>query len=347
MNVKKKAVTKAELLKKRKKESVEQSEKNSPVNEIKVPQHVGHQFRKIRERKHYKIEEVSEVLRIGGRYLEAIEEGNTELLPERVYTLGFVRAYAQFLGEKPSKCVELFKQQILLENQSVQLNLPEALRKSTAPNRLYLLVSVGVVVSVLLFWLIMNSISKEKHEILDSTPSDKTFMRSEKLDPAQAQFQKDLPEKPVEETSLSTASIISKPIEDDKTAENLIPQNNVKAASKNIEKEENKIPEKLVGEIPTVKKNAQIATSIKLSCTEETWVQIRNTQGEIIFVKTMMPGDTFDVPQKEGLLLFTGNAGGINVSIGDNPPKPLGRKGEVKQHILLDDQSLLSYLNAR
>lgn len=346
MDAKKKAVKKAEPLEK--KESIVPTGKNSPTKEIKVPQHVGHHFRKIRERKHYTIGEVSEILRIGGRYLEAIEEGNTEQLPERVYTLGFVRAYAQFLGEKPLKCVELFKQQILLENQSVQLNLPEALRKSTTPNRLYLLVSIGVVVSVLLFWLIMNSISKEKQEIPDSTPSDKTLMRSEKLDPAQDQFQKDSSVKSIEEASLSTTLDLPKQNEVDKITESLAPTNNDKTPLEKVEGGENKISEQSADKVSIVEKNAQnIATNIKLSCIEEAWVQVKNAHGEVIFVKTMLPGETFDVPQKEGLLLFTGNAGGIKAIIGENPPKLLGEKGEVKQHILLDAQPLLSYLNAR
>lgn len=345
MNVKKKALKKVEILED--KESVELLEKNPPLKEPKVPQHVGHHFRKIRERKHYTIEEISGILRIGGRYLDAIEEGNVELLPERVYTLGFVRAYAQFLGEKPSKCVELFKQQILLENQNVQLNLPEALRKSTTPNRLYLLISVGAVVSFLLFWLLISSISKERQEIPDSTPSDKTLMRSEKLDPSQDQFQKNLSKKPIEETSLPITSNAPPSLGGDKTANTLISKNNDKTTLENIEKEKNKGTEQVAGPILSIEKNAQnIMPSVKLTCTEEAWVQIKNAQGEIVFVKTMLPGETFDVPQKEGLLLFTGNAGGLNMSVGNNPPKPLGEKGEVKQHILLDAQSLLSYLNA-
>lgn len=340
MNVKKRPVKKTESLEKN--ESVELTEKDFSIKEIKVPPHVGHHFRKIRERKHYTLEEVSKVLRIGVRYLEAIEEGNVGFLPERVYTLGFVRAYALFLGEKPSKCVEFFKQQILLENQNVQLNLPEVLRKSTTPNRIYLFVSVGITVGILLIWFIINSVSKEKQEIPDSIPSDKTLMRSEKSDPAQDQFQKDLSEKTSEERSLSLISSSSDPsLIADKGSEILIPKKDNEPIL------ENKTTEQLPEKTSTIEKSTPSSPiNITLSCTEEAWIQVNNAQGEAIFVKTMLPGDTFDVPQKEGLLLYTGNAGGINVSIGDEAPKSLGRKGEVKQHILLDAQSLLSYLSA-
>ena len=208
--------------------------------------------------------------------------------------------------------------------------------------------SIGIAVSILLIWFIINSVSKEKQEIPDSIPSDKTLMRSEKSDPAQDQFQKELSEKPFEKTSLSltsSSSDLSNIV--DKDSEILIPKKDNEPMLENLEKKENKTTEQLPEKTSTVEKNTPSSSiNIKLRCTEESWIQINNTQGETIFVKTMLPGDTFDVPQKEGLLLYTGNAGGINVSVGDETPKSLGRKGEVKQHILLDAQSLLSYLSA-
>lgn len=346
MKAKKKVEKKSEILEN--KEFIESIE--APIlKEIKKPQHVGENLRKIRERKHYTLTEVSEVLRIGARYLEAIEEGNSEFLPERVYTLGFVRAYAQFLGEKPAKCVELFKQQILQENQGLELNLPEALRKSTTPNRLYLIISIGIIAGVLLLIFIINSFSREKEEIPDSTPSDKTLMRSEKLDPAQDQFQKNVTAMPIKESSHVSSLTLLTSGESNENSESLVSKNKHKdLPPEAITKEKNETMEQSSKNASTIGQNTQEeAISLKLSCTEEAWVQIKDAQGEIIFVKTMLPGETFNIPSKKGLILFTGNAGGLNVISGDNISKPLGRKGEVNQHILLDAHSLLPYLNAR
>ena len=86
------------------------------------------------------------------------------------------------------------------------------------------------------------------------------------------------------------------------------------------------------------------STNIKLTCIEETWVQIKDAQGNIILVKTMLPGESYEVPRKDGLILLTGNAGGLNITVGNAPSKSLGAKGEVKHNILLDAESLLSYL---
>lgn len=325
MNTKKKAEEESKIFEN--KEFIDPLDANI-LKEIKKTHHVGQNFRKIRERKHYTLTEVSEALRIGTRYLEAIEEGHSELLPERVYTLGFVRAYAQFLGENPTKCVELFKQQILQENQTLELNLPESLRKSTTPNKSYLLISIGIIFGVLLLLFIVNSFSREKQEIPDSALSDKTLMRSEKFDPAQDQFQKNISPLPKEENLPTSSLVVPNPVD-------VV-----------LEKKDEGL-QQLAKDISTLQQNIpKEALTLKLSCTEKSWVQIRDTQGEIIFVKTMLPGEIFDIPSKEGLILFTGNAGGLNIIRGEEVSKPLGRKGEVNQHILLDAQSLLPYLSA-
>lgn len=320
-------------------------ESSNLKKENKTPTHIGHRFHKVRERKRYSLEEVSQVLRIGERYLEAIEEGNIEILPERVYTLGFVRAYAQFLGEKPDDCVKLFKQQILLENQTAQLNLPEALRKSTTPSKWYLIISAVIASSILLLWLFINSASREKQEIGDSLPAEKTLTRSEKNVPVQKQFQ-DLHSQKLEESN--TSSTDSSPSTSSLAAEDTknkisTPQTADEIAS--VGEKEIAATNQIANKDSSVEKNPQ--TNIKLICVEKTWVQIKDAEGSTLFVKTMEPGETYDVPPKEGLILWTGNAGGVNVAIGNEAPRSFGAKGEVKHNILLDAESLLSYLKAR
>jgi cytoskeleton protein RodZ len=310
MIAKKKSIEKIKI--KEKEVFIKPADESPSVKENKALQHVGHHFRKIRDRKHYSLEEVSEVLRIGGRYLAAIEEGNAELLPERVYALGFVRAYAQFLGENPTKCVELFKKQILLENKDLNLNLPEALRKSTAPNKLYLIVSIAIAFSVLLLWLLINSFSKEKQEALDLTPTNKTLLQPEKSDSPQTGVKNSSQESFADEAPLLPAAASVETNKINKPAEDLgLKMSHETSLETVVAPPPKEIVERSLERAPIVKSGMQNKnTNIKLMCIEETWVQIKEAQGNIIFVKTMLPGETFDVPQKEGLLLFIGNAGG-------------------------------------
>ncbi|MCL4457979.1 MAG: DUF4115 domain-containing protein [Nitrospirae bacterium] len=58
----------------------------------------------LKERREYlgrTIEEIAKATRIKGSYLRAIEEGDFSKLPVEVYTRGYIREYARFLGVSP------------------------------------------------------------------------------------------------------------------------------------------------------------------------------------------------------------------------------------------------------
>jgi len=59
---------------------------------------LGQVLREGRKRQGLSLEQVEERTKIRGKYLEALESGNYDQLPEEVYTRGFVRNYALLLG---------------------------------------------------------------------------------------------------------------------------------------------------------------------------------------------------------------------------------------------------------
>jgi len=60
--------------------------------------HVGETLRQARNRRKVELSEVETATRIRLRYLQAIETEDWEVLPGGVYTRGFIRTYANFLG---------------------------------------------------------------------------------------------------------------------------------------------------------------------------------------------------------------------------------------------------------
>ncbi len=72
---------------------------------------VGAHLRRERELRGVDLEEVSRVTRVGLAYLEKIEEDLFEDLPADVYTRGYIRAYARFLGTDADHCIELLRAQ--------------------------------------------------------------------------------------------------------------------------------------------------------------------------------------------------------------------------------------------
>lgn len=64
-----------------------------------------------RLKKGLKIADASRDLCIRASYLEAIEAGNYEEIPEPPYGIGFIRSYADYLGLNSARMVQLFKEE--------------------------------------------------------------------------------------------------------------------------------------------------------------------------------------------------------------------------------------------
>ena len=69
---------------------------------------LGDKFRTAREAQGATLEQMASRTRIQEAYLRALEEGSFDQLPERVFTKGFVRAYARALELDEEECLRLF-----------------------------------------------------------------------------------------------------------------------------------------------------------------------------------------------------------------------------------------------
>ena len=65
----------------------------------------GDKFRKQREKKELSFDDVSNVIKISSRMLQAIEAENFDQLPGGVFNKGFIRAYAKQLGLDPEEAI--------------------------------------------------------------------------------------------------------------------------------------------------------------------------------------------------------------------------------------------------
>lgn len=70
---------------------------------------VGYTLRQERERQNLSIEDIEEGTSIRALYIEAIEGGEYDKLPGKVYTKGFIKNYANFLGMDADAVVKEFQ----------------------------------------------------------------------------------------------------------------------------------------------------------------------------------------------------------------------------------------------
>src|SRR5450759_5714097 len=91
----------------------------------------GEELRRNRLAREVSLQSIATATKISVRSLEALERGDFARLPAPVFTRGFIRAYASYLGLDPEEMVNAY-----LSDTSSASPRPRAGNNRTAPNRL-------------------------------------------------------------------------------------------------------------------------------------------------------------------------------------------------------------------
>jgi cytoskeleton protein RodZ len=82
---------------------------------------------------------------------------------------------------------------------------------------------------------------------------------------------------------------------------------------------------------------------IVLRAKEESWIQVRDeTNDRVLLARLLRPGDTYRVPDRSGLNLWTGNAGGLEILVDGEMVPSIGDKGAVRRRVALEVEPLRS-----
>jgi cytoskeleton protein RodZ len=79
---------------------------------------------------------------------------------------------------------------------------------------------------------------------------------------------------------------------------------------------------------------------IVIKAVNESWIQVRD-RDNVVSVRTLKPGESYRVPDRSGLILRTGNAGGLEVSVDGRPVPPVGPPGKSR-NVALDPDRLVA-----
>ena len=86
-------------------------------------------------------------------------------------------------------------------------------------------------------------------------------------------------------------------------------------------------------------------TEMVLKASGNSWVEIENIDGTILFARLMRPGETYIVPKIKGLTINSGNAGVLSLSYGNTFLPKLGEVGEIITAKPLNIQSFSNITN--
>lgn len=81
---------------------------------------------------------------------------------------------------------------------------------------------------------------------------------------------------------------------------------------------------------------------IVIIATAQSWVQIRDSEGNLVMTRVLEPGEVYPVPQTDGLRMVTGNAGGLRITVDGEEAPALGGPGDVVRDVALDGAQLLA-----
>ncbi len=131
---------------------------------------VGAELRAERERYGLLLAEVGERLRIRTPYLEAIEAGRFGDLPGRIYAIGFLRSYAEFLGADGDVCVQMFKDEAGSGGHSRRLEFPVPQNENRRPGTVTLLIAVLLGAAVYGGWFFLNGQDEQVVDLVPAVP---------------------------------------------------------------------------------------------------------------------------------------------------------------------------------
>ncbi|MBM86547.1 MAG: hypothetical protein CMM47_11060 [Rhodospirillaceae bacterium] len=84
---------------------------------------------------------------------------------------------------------------------------------------------------------------------------------------------------------------------------------------------------------------------IVIRATADSWVQVREAGSATIMTRVMRTGDVYEVPNREGLRLFTGNAGALRILVDGAEIDRIGPVGAIARNVSLDPRSLIRQVN--
>jgi len=80
---------------------------------------------------------------------------------------------------------------------------------------------------------------------------------------------------------------------------------------------------------------------IVLRAKAESWIQVRDEPNDrVLLARLLRPGDEYRVPNRSGLNLWTGNAGGLEILVDGEPVPSIGETGRVRRRVVLEVEPL-------
>lgn len=336
---------------------------------------VGEILRQKREGFGQDLPTVAAQLHIRLAYLKAVEEGRFKDLPGTTYASGFVRSYADYLGLDGEEMVRLFHEEVAGTTRQVQLNFPSLASEGRIPGGAILMLSAVLAVMAYGVWYYLADRQKNFLDLVPEVPTQLRALLGKEAPPPGAPIHNVPSPKPTTQIATNTsgtgtvqAGAASTSIPAGGAAAPVAstpapppppppPATSVLAAPGDLAPLPSELAAFIAAQAPPPQASAAAAqpveappqvvvanpgARIRLVAHMDSWVQINDKTGKSLYAAILRSGQAIEVPNQPGLLLTTGNIGGIEILLDGQPLPTMGSIGLVKRDLPLDPVGLKS-----
>ncbi|HKB72197.1 MAG TPA: RodZ domain-containing protein [Thermoanaerobaculia bacterium] len=273
----------------------------------------GEELKRHRLLREVSLESIAAATKISARHLQALERGDFGKLPAPVFTRGFIRAYAAFLGLDPEEMVNAYLSEVGASGARSHAGSAAGSASRKPSVRAVVLGVVAAAVAVLIaagVWRYVRRPRPEEPKAL-SLPPVALSPHIRQVPPSTGAS----PAPPAADAPSSTSA----PVSAAPVSATVVP-----AAA---------------GAPPVAE-----PLTLALSTREECWMEIF-ADDRLLFSGTLRGGEARTFEARRSFRLTAGNAGAVRVTVNGRALPPLGQEGEVVRDVRLDAGSVNELLS--
>lgn len=333
---------------------------------------VGALLRARRDELGLDIAAIGEALCIKPIFLTALEQGRTHDLPGPTYAIGFVRAYAHYLGFDTERVLEVYKAEAADVHARPDLSLPVPLGARSLPGGPILLVGLILALCGYGTWYYLATGERNRPERVAAVPAELQQLAplagprpaDTTLGPANAgsaasgaapRLASGLtsPDTAVGQPAAPPPGIVATPAVAALPATAVSPPPNQPASDAAPGQLPTAVvaaatptgdPGKAVGNSaakPAGDPAAKPTGQVEIKAVADCWIQVRGADQSVVFSRVLKAGESYQVP-RPGLILRTGNAGALAIVVDGKATPAIGAVGTLRRNVTLEPEALLA-----
>ena len=332
------------------------------------PRLAGAMLRRRREALGLDLADIAAALRIKLAYVSALETGYPDQLPGPAYATGFLRAYADHLGLDHEEVLQRFKQGSAAFARKPDLSFPMPLGERSIPGSGVLLVAIILAICGYGTWYYLSTsetsrpprVAEVPAALLPPKPEPQATgassaeaiaapstaappMAVPTAAPFTAASHENAPGSP--DSAGAVLAPAATPASLGVRAALLAPTPPVVAPEHTTTEPQDLTERTSLGPAPpsqSLTGPPGASTRIVISAAADSWIQIRDANRSVLVTRLLKAGESYAVPDRLGLAMRTGNAGGLAIIVDGNPVPPIGPMGGVRRNVALDPQALMA-----